>query len=117
MINLTALTLGTAFICSTFFWLGYVSRKYQIKFFLWSIAFIQMLTLPAIYFVAEQEGSILPILRVNMWVLVIVGFGIGIFVLFNHSINTMDPLQGFEGQGVLEGEDHMKKDHMKGDGQ
>lgn len=114
MINLTALTLGTMFICSAFAWLGHVSKKYQIRFFLWSIAFIQMLTLPAIYYVAEQSGNILPILKVNMWVSILIGFGIGMFVLFNHAINTMDPLQGFDGRSVGDSEeDHMKKNHFK----
>lgn len=109
MIDLIALTQGTFFISILFFFLGYVSKKYQVRFFMYSIGFIEMLTLNAFYFVAEQGGSILPILKVNFWVLTIIGFGIGMFVLFNHSIKTMDPMSDFENPD----EDHMKVDHMK----
>ena len=111
MIDLIALTQGTFFVSAMFFYLGYVSKKYQIRFLLWSIGFIQMLTLNAFYFVAEQGGSILPILKVNFWSLTIIAFGIGMFVLFNHSIELMDPMGGFD--GPEEEENHFKKDHFK----
>ena len=111
MIDLIALTQGMLFVSGLYFFLGYQSRKYQIRFFLWSIGFIQLITLPAYYFVAEQSGSILPMLRVNMWINVILGFGIGMFVLFNHAVTTMDPLQGFDGP-ENEG-DHMQNNHFK----
>jgi len=110
MIDLVALTQGTLFVSAMFFYLGYASKKYQIRFFLWSVGFIKMITLPSYYFVAEQSGSILSILRVDMWITIIISFGIGMFVLFNHSINTMDPLSDFENPDA----DHMKKDHFKG---
>lgn len=109
MIDLVALTQGTFFVSAMFFFLGYVSTKYQIKFFMYAIGFIQILTLNAFYYVAEQGGSILPMLRVNMWILIIIGFGIGMFVLFQHSINTMDPLGDFDDPD----KDHMKSNHFK----
>lgn len=109
MIDLIALTQGTLFVSALFFFLGYISKKYQIRFFMFSIGFIHMLTLPAIYFVAEQSGSILPILKVNMWIDILLGFGIGMFVLFRHAILTMDPQSDFEDPDP----DHMSEDHMK----
>ncbi len=109
MIDLVALTQGSLFVSGMYFFLGHNSKKYQIKFFLWSIGFIQLLTLPAYYFVAEQSGSILPLLRVNMWINILIGFGIGMFVLFNHAVNTMDPLSDFENPE----QDHLKTNHFK----
>ena len=42
-------------------------------------------------------------------VAVLVGFGIGMFVLFRHAILTMDPQSDFEDPDP----DHMSEDHMK----
>ena len=53
------------------------------------LSLTELMLLPTFFYVIEAGGNILPLLRINFWILVIVGWGLGIIAIYFYIMNIV----------------------------
>ena len=65
--------------------------NFGVRFLGYSFAFIELIYMVGVLFIWESGGILMNLLRINFYVMAIVGFGVGMIALFVHSIKIAIP--------------------------
>ena len=66
--------------------LGVINKAIWLKLLSFSISILEMIMMLAVIYVSEGGGDYLPILKVNFYSILIVGFGLGMLTFWLRSI-------------------------------
>lgn len=103
--NLLAITFGFLILITYFFIIGYINKTFGMKFICNSLALVELIMLVGIFFINESSGSLINLLKINFYVMAILGFGIGMISMFMHSLRiavpeeTMDEDDSYKWEG------------------
>jgi len=90
--NLLPIISAFVFLIIFFSALGiYNKDSFGLSFASYGFAFIELIYLVGVLFVYESGGILIGLLKVNFYTMAIVGFGIGMYSLFIHSIKIAVP--------------------------
>lgn len=80
--NMIAIILVFILLISYFAILGWLNASNQLKFLCFSLSIIELIMMVAIIYISEGAGDYMPILSVNFYAILIVGFGVGMLTFF-----------------------------------
>ena len=87
--KMQAITWGFIILIIYYFVVGYFITNRHLKFGAFVFAFLELLMMIFFHFGSYQGGNLLPVLNVNFWVTMLIGFGLLMWKLFEHSVALM----------------------------
>ncbi|GAF78344.1 unnamed protein product [marine sediment metagenome] len=88
---LLAIIIGILGIMIVYASMGIIIPRFDIRVFAWGIVLIETVNLAWVLYVNETGKSLVPILKVNFWVMFILGFGIGMVAFIFLTIKFINP--------------------------
>lgn len=90
--NLLPIIAGFIFLIIFFTAVGASSQDdFGIRFISYAFALIQLIFMVGVLFIYESGGILIGLLKVNFYTMAIVGFGVGMYALFMHSLRIATP--------------------------
>jgi len=90
-LNMIAIILGLMIVILGSALIAWNSQGFGVKFLGYSFAIVESIFGIGLLYVNESGGSMIDLLRINFYVLAIVGFGFGMVAMFVHSIRMAMP--------------------------
>ena len=88
--NMLSIVFSIGFIILFFIALGIINTGFKLKFFSYAIALIETIFMFSLVYAREINIDISGLMRVNFWIILIIGFGIALLSLFLHSLNIVN---------------------------
>jgi hypothetical protein len=89
--KMIAIIFGLSLIIIYFVAVGLLNKGFGLKFLAFGFSLIELIYMVGILYVNEASGSLISLLKMNFYIMAIVGFGIGILSLFLHSVRIATP--------------------------
>ena len=99
--DMIAIILSFILVISYFAVLGAINKAVSLRFLCFALSIIELILMVAIVYVSEGMGDYMPLLYVNFYSILILGFGFGIATLFIKSADSMN-LNAEEGESILQ---------------
>ena len=59
------------------------------KFLFMGLGLSELILIPTFFYVIEAGGNIVPLLRVNFWIMIILAWGMGLIAIYDKVVNTI----------------------------
>lgn len=89
--NMLPITIGVILVIVIFILIGVFSSSPGIKFLGYGVALIELILLLFLLYARESAVSLIPLLRMNYQIMLILGFGIGFIAAVRLAIRLMNP--------------------------
>ena len=89
--TLISIIIGLLIAIAFFGIFGFMSKGFGLKIFFYGIALIELITVAYFLYINELNYSLLPMLRLNFYILFILGFGIGMISMIMLVLRLINP--------------------------
>jgi len=89
--TMAAIIFGIICVIAFFIWLGSISEHRGLRFLSWGIALIELVVLAGTIYGISASKDVSTLMNVNFIGLLIIGFGVGMYILYEHSTRLINP--------------------------
>jgi len=92
MVNMLSFIISQIFIVFSFYFLSMIPKKMNLKLLFVGIATVEFALIPAFFYFVEAGGNILPLLRINFWIITLIIVGFGTLTLYYHFLEEVSTI-------------------------
>lgn len=74
--------MAQAFIVIVLYFLSTMPESRKFQFLFLGLALTETILIPTFFYIIEDGGNIIPLLRINFWMLVILAWGLGLIAIY-----------------------------------